>query len=242
MILLRLLGGLSLETDRARERGFEVYPARLAVLSILAAFGGEGISRDRLSSLLWPEKTLDRARGSLKQALFLLRRDLDEGELTVGKATLRLNSSRVESDLCRFRSALEECNFSEVVRLYRGPFLDGIHIKESPEFERWSDSQRQSIARDYQRCLERLACDAESRSDLAGALEWWSLASRDFPFSGRIALRHMHALVAADDREEAIQHGLKYQRLLRFELDAEADERIEKLVLDLRRRVPIRHR
>ena len=68
-------------------------------------------------------------------------------------------------DVLDFLSAFEEGEFEVAAGLYLGPLLDGIHLKDAPEFERWTDKERDRISRAYGESLEKLARSAESNGD-----------------------------------------------------------------------------
>src|SRR6185295_2682384 len=99
MLYLRTLGGLSLENGGRPIVGAPGQRSRIAILAVLSTAGDRSISRDRLLALLWPESDSERARGSLKQALYALRRDAGEQELTLGTTDLRLNPAVIRSDV-----------------------------------------------------------------------------------------------------------------------------------------------
>lgn len=226
MLLLRTLGGLAVATNGSSRDGVDLHVNRLAILSVLAIHNREGISRDRLCELMWPDRTLERSRGALKQSLFVLRRELDEKEIVVGKKFLSLNPERVGCDLVQFEWARSSGDFAKAAALYQGPFLDGVRLKESPEFERWVERQRERLSQAFRCCIEKLACEAEIASDFETAISWWAQLSEIDPYSTRIALRYMAALASGDNREGAIRHGLRYQTLIRSDLEAEPDIRI----------------
>src|SRR5688500_6125665 len=98
---LRVLGGLSLTGDSRRNDS--PYQRRsLALLAVLAVHEDRGISREKLAALLWPESDEGNARNSLKQVIYLLRRDLGQ-EAVLGSGTLRLGSGTVTCDLVTFQ-------------------------------------------------------------------------------------------------------------------------------------------
>lgn len=115
--------------------------SRLAILAVIATTGDHGIRREKLLALLWPESDEERARQALRQALFTMRRDMGAAELTIGVSDLRLNPNVLTSDVGDFRAAIEERRFDDAVALYRGPFLDGVFVRDSAEFEHWLDGQ-----------------------------------------------------------------------------------------------------
>jgi TolB-like protein/DNA-binding SARP family transcriptional activator/Tfp pilus assembly protein PilF len=221
MYRLRAFGGLVLERDGVRLDAVAGHRKALSILAALAVHGSLG--RERLMALLWPESDAGRAKGSLKQAVHLLRRQLSEPDLLVGTAELRLNPDRIESDVQLFSRALEAGETEAAVALYDGPFLDGVHLDGTPEFERWADEQRAELAGRFARALEELARGAEGRGDPHAAAGWWRRLQTADPFNGRVALHLMRALEAAGDRAAALRHAHAHAQLLRDELGISAD-------------------
>jgi TolB-like protein/DNA-binding SARP family transcriptional activator/Tfp pilus assembly protein PilF len=232
MYRLRAFGGLVLERDGVRLDGVAGHRKALSLLAALAVHGSLG--RERLMALLWPESDAGRAKGSLKQAVHLLRRQLSEPDLLVGTAELRLNPDRIESDVQLFTRALEVGDAAAAVALYDGPFLDGVHLDGTPEFERWADERRAELAGRYARALEELARGAEARGDPLAAAGWWRQLQAADAFNGRVALHLMQALEAAGDRAAALCHARVHDFLLREELGIPADPAILDLAERLR--------
>ena len=56
---------------------------------------------------------------------------------------------------------------------YRGPFLDGFHLPNAPEFERWQRDVAHETAVQTARSLQRLAMESGQRGDHEVAIGWW---------------------------------------------------------------------
>jgi len=56
------------------------------------------VTREKILALLWPDEADDRARRSLNQAVYSLRRDLGVDDALVGTKDLRLNLDVIEVD------------------------------------------------------------------------------------------------------------------------------------------------
>jgi len=90
---------LSLEgTDRA-DGAIPKGRRPLALLALLATSGSRGLSRDKATALLWPERDAEHGRNSLSQVLSSLRRDLGRDDLVLGTAEIRLNADAITSDV-----------------------------------------------------------------------------------------------------------------------------------------------
>lgn len=231
---LRTLGGTALERDGVTLDTLGAQRKTLALLTLLAASRSQGISRERLAAYLWPESDTERARGALKQALHVARRQLGSAEAILGTAELRLNRSYIESDVGAFLGALEEGKLDVAANLYGGPFLDGFYLPGAPEFEEWVSAKRDEFARRYASALERLASAAEARGDSAAAIEWLRRLQSTDPLSARVTLRLMRALEAAGERGAALRCAQTHEALLREELDSPPDPEVAALAARLR--------
>ena len=76
MLRLRTLGGISLESDTGALGAAAVQRRRLGILALLATSRDRGVSRDKILAYLWPASDAERARHTLSQLLYALRRDL----------------------------------------------------------------------------------------------------------------------------------------------------------------------
>ncbi len=236
MIDLQLLGGLDFTgpdpalTLRARRR----HP--LMLLALVAAAAPRPIGRDRIMAFLWPESDSARASNSLRQALHCLRRDLGEGLFLPETASgMQLDSARLNVDLWVFRDALARQATAEAVAVYRGPFLDGFQIAGVPEFSRWIDVERERIERQHGAALDTLARQAEDALRYDDAVAWRRRQAAANPFSSRVALGLLRALVAAGDRPGAIEYAAVYEGLVRTHLEVDPDPAIADYVASLRR-------
>lgn len=232
MLRLLTLGGLSLERDGISLDHVSTSRKGLVLLAVLAAHGALG--RDRLMALLWPESDTERARGSLKQTVHTLRRQLQEPDLLLGTAELRLNPERIETDVQAFVHALEAGHGEEAISLYRGPFLDGVHLTGTPDFEHWLDGWRDELAARFRGSLEAQALAARGRTDVAAEVGWRRRLQAADPFSSRAALKLMEALVRAGDPASALQHARTHELLLGEALGVSPDPSVQDLVDRLR--------
>ncbi|MEN8376146.1 MAG: BTAD domain-containing putative transcriptional regulator, partial [Gemmatimonadota bacterium] len=234
MIRLSLLGGAALVGPDGPVRGRAAQRRRLAFLAILAARRGEGVSRDRVVGMLWPDHDEDRARRLLSEALYVVRKELGEAVVETPGDDLRLNPDELPSDLGAFLSALDAGDREAAVGAYGGPFLDGFFIDDAPEFEKWVDGERDALARAYGKALRELAEQAAGAGDVQAAARWWRRLAAHDRYDASIALGLMRALEAAGNRAEAIRHAQVHAALLREDLEAEPDPEVEAYGLRLR--------
>jgi len=218
MLRLRTLGSLEVEGIDRLLSGAGSRPRPLALLALLASGREQGVNRDGLLAYFWPESDTEHARNCLKQTIFALRRDLHDDLFVARSGLVRLNPAIITTDALQFEAARARGAHADAVALYRGPFLDGFHIPDLLELERWMEGERRRLAQRYQTSLEALANAAYEAGDWRAAVEWWRRLTALDPLSSRVALRLMRALVATGARTEAMEYARVYHDLVRSEL------------------------
>lgn len=217
MLWIRTLGRLALTKSGSDEGVPPIQRRRLALLALLVSAGDRGVTRDKVVAYLWPESDTDSASNNLRQALFTLRRDLGADILVAGH-DIRLDPTRIGSDLSSFEAALAESRLGDAVAVYGGPFLDGFHVSEAPEFERWVDDERARLAGTLTSVLESLATQNEADGNAAAAINWWRRLAAHEPLDARVAIALMRTLASAGDASGAIVHGRLHEQAVRREL------------------------
>jgi hypothetical protein len=169
---------------------------------------------------------------SLRQALCGLRRDLGSDVIvTRGSEDVRLNCDRCVCDEREFAAAIAAGDWERAVALYKGPFLGGLFVSGAPGFERWVEDERDRLARTYADAIEKLAVGTEDSAE--AVRRWRQLADHD-PYSSRVTLELMKALVAAGDRAAAIQVQIKHSSVLNTDLEAAPDPEVTEFAQQLR--------
>jgi DNA-binding transcriptional activator of the SARP family len=208
---------------------------RLALLALIAASGSGGISRDKVLSYLWPSTDNEHARHSLAQLIYSMRHALG-CKVISGESEFQLDSESLTSDIGEFMEA--SGNHLRMTELHAGPFLDGFHLNDSIEFTHWADRVRERTTAMACVALESLAHAASDRGDHSLAVATWRARAAMDPLDAGPAMALMEALAAAGDRAGSIRNAHAYQKLIRDELDMEADPRVTALASRFRRETP----
>jgi serine/threonine-protein kinase len=239
-LTLNLFGTPVVEADGELVAGRAAQGHRLALLAMLALARGRPVARDRITALLWPESPTDRVRHQLSDALYIVRSALGADVVRSTGDDLGLNADVVTSDVGTFEQLLDDGALERAVESFTAPLLDGFHLSDGGEFERWLDGERARLAQRYSGALESLAEGSETQRDYAAAEKWSRRLAAHDPYSGRVALRLMRALDAAGDRAGALRHARIHEALLREEFEAEPDPAVtafaERLRVDPRER------
>lgn len=235
MIRLRAFGPPSLERGADSLSGAARQRRVLGLLAFVAAGRDRGVSRDSVLALLWSESNPDKARQALTQALYHARRAVEEDELFLAGADLRLNPNVFTSDVWEFEDALSRGDGERAVALYEGSFLEGFYVNDAPEFERWIATERTRLVQRCAEALEELADCAERASDARSVVRWRRRRAALDPLNAAATIDLMKALAAAGDRAAALQHARVYEMLLREELDVAPEAQVVELTERLRR-------
>lgn len=225
------LGGLRVEREGKELGELSAQPVRCALLLYLAL--ERDATRDEILGLLWPERDPERARHSLRQALYELRR-------TLGDDWSRTRGERIEVapevgvDALDFLEAAEEERDEEALDLYRGPFLEGSHPGTTPAFESWVDGWRSRLARLHRDLCRRLTEAQSEAADPEGALSVARRWVRTDPLDDEAQHRLIALLAATGRRTEALRQYDAYVDLIRRELEVEPLDETKELVEGIR--------
>lgn len=232
MVRLFTLGRLALES--ARTLGPSSKQSRpLALMTLIAASGQRGISREHVLLYFWPEHSPQAGRNVLNQTLHALRRDLGRKELFCTGRVLSLNPEVITCDHWDFENALLKRDLAASKDLYCGKFLQGFTLSGASEFERWVDAERDRLGQRYFSALATLASRATDKGDHQGASVWWrELLSHD-SVNSIAAAGLITSLTAAGDRPSALGFARQYRALLRTELDVATEPAVAKLIAGL---------
>lgn len=219
MIEFVTLGGSSLRRDGADFTALLAHTQKVALLSYLAVEGPA--ARDRLLALFWPEREEEKARHALSQVLYALRRELGEGTLNVVGDRVSLAPDALAVDVKAMETAAQAERWEEVVELYGGPFLDQLHLPESPGFDEWQTRTRAWVSALARKAFSKVIESRHGAGDAAGALEVANRWAKLEPLEDEA----QHALIAllamSGDRAGALAQYEAYGRRLTEELEVE---------------------
>ena len=213
MLRVELFGGVRATIDGRPAQA----PARRRAWSLLAWLAlHPGLhARGEVAARFWPDVLDQSARGSLRSALWSLRRALGAGAeeylVTTGDRIGIDPDRSVWVDALAFAELAAAEQLEEAVELCRGPLLAGI---EEDWAIRAADEHRDRLAD----ALERLAAAAEAGGDVAEALRLTRRQTALDPFGEEAHRRLMRRLVLAGDRPAALNVYARLVDRLRREL------------------------
>src|ERR1051325_11725553 len=148
-------------------------PKRLALLLYLVLAPPHTLRRrDLVAAMFWPEDDEEHARGSLRQAVRFLRRELGpDAVIGRGDEEIGVDPDRLWCDALAFEAAVSRGDVEEAARLYRGDLLEGFHAGEvAPEFEEWIEQLRGRLRRSAAGVLGTLAAGSSAAGPVPGAV------------------------------------------------------------------------
>ncbi|MFN2153709.1 MAG: BTAD domain-containing putative transcriptional regulator, partial [Anaerolineae bacterium] len=136
----------------------------------------------------------------------------------------------------RERAAFDQdlSGLTAAVSLYRGPFLHGLSVADSPAFEEWILFKGEEYRRRVLSLLEQLASLQLTRGEAADAARWarWQLELE--PYREEAHRQLMAALALGGERPAALVHYEAWRRLLAEELGCEPDDETQALYAQIR--------
>jgi len=243
---ISLLGTYSVLLGDTEIAGFDSDKAR-ALLAYLVVEGGRPHRRETLAGLLWPDRPERAARHNLSQALLNLRAllgDTANGEndarriLVADRQTVRFDErSEYWLDVTQFATLLdasethphrrldlcEPCieRLQRAADLYRGSFLAGFSVGDSPAFEEWMLTQQERCHRLAVDALHRLAECCERRGENERALHYARRVVQLEPWHEDARRQVMRLLAASGQRNVALAQFETCRQVLRAELGVE---------------------
>jgi DNA-binding SARP family transcriptional activator/TolB-like protein len=232
MIEIKTFGRGAISRDGVRLRGLVAQKQKCSLLLYLTLEGP--VSRDRLVTVFWPGRDREKARHSLSQTLYALRRELGEECLQTKGDRVEVACDRVAVDARDLEMAAQEGDWERVIELYEGPFLAQLPLHDGPEFEEWCSRTCTRLARlanrAFAQLVERRAAAGLTEEALAVATRWAKLEPHED--------EAQHAVVAllalSGDRTAALRQFDAYRGALARDLQVEPLEETLALVERIR--------
>jgi DNA-binding SARP family transcriptional activator len=165
----------------------------LALLAYLH-LADEPVPRDTLATLLWPASTRDRARGSVRHALWTLRQRMTE-EIFAEDDPVSLAEGILESDVGDLRAALLSGDAEGAAEAWEaGPFGEFL-LADAPEWTRWAESLRLELGNRLASGLAEAGKEALDPGRGRGGIDLLEKASRVQPARLQHHVRLVEALL-----------------------------------------------
>ncbi len=225
---LRLLG--TPELRRGGELVTLSSAKALALLGYLALAAGPQ-SREQLLDLLWPESSPEAARKNLRNTLWAIRTTLGDEALQGEGERIGL-SPALELDLRAFLAAArpdqaETAALEQAMALYRGPLLDGVALRDAPDWELWLSAERERLLLRFNAAADLLLGRQRAAGDWPALAHTAALALAHDPLNEAAHRALMEALARRGDRAAALRQYERLRATLDRELGATPDAESE---------------
>ncbi len=244
-LLVRTFGGLTVEQVGGRSPVRSVDKRRLrSLLGLIVTQRGQPLTRDIALDTMWPEATPAAAINNLNQAVFQLRRAIDEdykeGEspqyLVSTGETLQLDADLVTTDLEEFRAiamrlrdatSASDCQklAGAAVDLIRGAFLEDLR------YEDWVAPVEAAIHAEVRQVLLTIAQDLVPSPDLAIRAAAALIKLDEFDEAAVLAMAR--ALSETGRRAAAREVIVRFARHLHEELDEPLSAELAAIITQL---------
>lgn len=197
MLEIRLLGKFEIRLD---DQPIEVSsrPARL-LLAYLVLTRAVNHPRDRLAGVLWPDSSETNARKNLRQALWHLRKAIDDTYFSADASSIAFNTA---SDHWLDLGLLEDKADQDLeaeVSVYEGELLPGF-------YEDWILLERDRLNAAYERKMQHFLTQLVNEQRWQDAVEWaerW-IAQGHVPEAAYRTLLFAHAAMGEISKVEAV--------------------------------------
>lgn len=241
-LAMAFLGPFQVTLDNQPAEGLTSDRLR-ALLAYLAIENRREHPRETLAALLWPERPDREALSALRFALSNLRgdlgdRDLSDPFLLITRSTVRFNAGSDHwLDVDAFANLSIRPDAASMERahaLYRGPFLEGLSVEDSPAFEEWLLLQAEEKRRSVLSLLARLTSLQTDRGEYSEAARWARRQLELEPYREQAHRQLMTALALSGERSAALAHYEACRQLLVAELDCEPEDETQALYAQIR--------
>lgn len=241
-LALSLMGDFQVRLDGKPAAGLNSDRLR-GLLAYLTVECRQEHPREQVAALLWPERPDREALSALRFALSNLNHVLRD---TPAQASFLLTTrSHVQFnpasdhwlDLYEFQhltSRSDLASLEQAAALYRGPFLEGVSIADSPAFDEWMLWKGEELQRSVLALLDRLAVLHLAAGETPRAVHWARRLLELDPYREQAHRQLMAALALGGERPAALAQYEVCRRLLAQELHCEPEDETQELAALIR--------
>ena len=235
---IRLLGDMAVTCTSQQVDRFRSNKGR-ALLAYLVQ-EQRRLHRDQLGALLWPDLPTSRGRANLSRVLSNLRKLVPHYLLT-DRDTVQFDTDRPHQiDTCVFyqqtqellaapEAAFDPVAAAQALALYRGAFLEGFSLPDSPAFEEWLVVQRERFHQRTLNVLESLIRHHIRRGEFAVARRYVRRALALEPWREATHRQAMLITALQGEREQALHQYETCRQILAEELGVTPSEETQAL-------------
>jgi predicted ATPase/DNA-binding SARP family transcriptional activator len=232
---IRLLGGLRIDRNGEEVKGFASNKAR-ALIAYLACNPGLH-SREILATMLWDDRSQERAMGNMRVLISSIRKllspyfDISRYEIGLRQDdSIWIDVERIDqifSEICGEvgRSGTSApgdiSRLEEELRLYEGDLLAGFSIRSAQEFEDWVRTERERLLHRVVQCTAVLVDHFIRQDEDVKGMEWADRLIKLEPLYERGHAQKILLFIRNGQKRAALTHYERYCQALASDLGAE---------------------
>jgi DNA-binding SARP family transcriptional activator/tetratricopeptide (TPR) repeat protein len=214
-----------------------------ALLAYVAVESGREHPREQLASFLWPERPDREALSALRSALSNLHAALGDRRspspfILVARTSVQFNPAGDYwldvADFDGLRISADVSGLERAASLYRGPFLDGLSLGDSPAFGDWLLLKEEQYRRRVLGVLGQLGSLHLAAGSAVEAARWARRQLELEPYREQAHRQLMAALALGGERSAALAHYDSCRRLLASELGCAPEDETQALYAQIR--------
>lgn len=235
LIKIKLMGEFAL---RIGDGDAVALPTKVQALVACLVLHGDPMKREVMRELLWPDRGEEQSAHSLRQALFVLRRDGFRGADIVRSRdnAISLRPRDIDCDVTELREMIQPdsgASWQSIVALHGVPLLSGFPPISS-EFDDFVSSQRRMLEADVIAVLNRIADDAAEGGDTTQCIAIKERMLAMDPLREDTHRGLIESYARSGRRAEAIRIYTDAKTLLRREMDVAPAAETEVLISEIR--------
>ncbi|MEZ5830226.1 MAG: alpha/beta fold hydrolase [Dongiaceae bacterium] len=237
-IRVQLLGGFAASGADGASLALATRKAE-ALIAVLACRPGESQPRERLTALLWGDRSDRQARHSLSQTLSSIRNAIGTDPFTGERESLSASPDTLHADvidLVRLAARGDLDSLRAAADLYRGPLLEGFRLREAG-FDEWLVQERSRFHQLALTVLTKLAQAEADAGDITAAVSALERALTLDPLSEELHRRLMQLQLDRGVYNAVVRHYRECSELLKRELGTAPEPATTALYMEARARL-----
>jgi DNA-binding SARP family transcriptional activator len=218
MLKLRLFGPPEVLID---DQPVKLARRKSRALVYYLATHSRPLRRESLLAIFWPDNPRPAAQQILRTTLHGLRKALGTSLLADGDEIGLAPNTQVDVQLFEKQISIsppDPAQLAEALQLYRGEFLEGSYLPDTPAYDNWLLLERERLQRLAVRGLTALSRLHETTGDYPAALDSLERALAFDPLQEDLQRESIRLLYLSGDRPAAIRRYDQLRRLLDEEM------------------------